>query len=328
MGHITRKQFLKTTAAGLGLAAAAAGKIETADVYPVPPLARKNDARRSLDFVQNERMLRYLQKGGISKVIFGGNAFLYHATMAEYTALIEWASGFTKEFAITPGMGPSYGRAMDQAPLIRRHKFASVLMLPCADPRDAAGIQAGLRDIADACGTPLSLYLKDEQNFGTEKEAGLDVVARLVDAKICHSIKYAVVRKDPGQDAYLKMLLSRVDPSRVISGIGERPAVVHLRDFKLNGFTTGSGCVAPKLSKALLEACGRKDYAKAEQIRAAFIPLEDMRDAWGPPRVLHAAVALSGVAETGPIPPFVSAISRDQAAQLQPVARTLREKDA
>ena len=60
---MTRKQFLKTTATGLGVAAAAASASdsESAAVYPVPPLARKNDARRSLDFVQNEKMLRYLQ---------------------------------------------------------------------------------------------------------------------------------------------------------------------------------------------------------------------------------------------------------------------------
>lgn len=324
---MTRKQFLQTTAAGLGGAALSHAKTETADVYPVPPLARKSDARRTLDFVQNERILRYMQKGGISKVVFGGNAFLYHATLAEYSALIEWASGFTRDFAITPGMGPSYGRAMDQAPLIRKYKFASVLMLPCADPRDAAGLEAGLRDIADACATPLSLYVKDEQNFGSDKEAGLDVIGRLVDAKLCSTIKYAVVRKNPSDDPYLKSLLKRVDPTRVISGIGERPAIAHLRDFQLHGFTTGSGCVAPKQSKALLDACLRKDYDQAEQIRALFLPLEDLRDSWGPPRVLHAAISLAGIAETGPIPPFVSALSKTQQDQLRPVARTLRDKD-
>ncbi|MBV8820491.1 MAG: hypothetical protein JO022_19180, partial [Acidobacteriaceae bacterium] len=188
-------------------------------------------------------------------------------------------------------------------------------------------LEAGLRDIADACATPLSLYVKDEQNYGANKDAGLDVIARLVDAKICVSVKYAVVRKNPSDDPYLKNLLSRVDASRVISGIGERPAVAHMRDFRLNGFTTGSGCVAPKQSKALLESCLRKDYDRAEQIRALFLPLEDLRDEWGPPRVLHSAVALAGIAETGPIPPFVSALSKLQQDQLRPVARTLREKD-
>jgi len=81
------------------------------------------------------------------------------------------------------------------------------------------------------------LYLKDEHNFGPNKEAGLDVVARLVDDGLCVGIKYAVVRDDPSQDPFLENLLSRVDRKFVISGIGERPAVVHLRDWKLPGFT-------------------------------------------------------------------------------------------
>ena len=300
----------------------------SADVYPVPPLARKNDAKRSIDFAQNEQMLRYLQKGGIKNVIYGGNAFLYHATLAEYTELVDWLGGFTSDLSIVPGIGPSYGRAMDQAPLIRRRKFGTVLVLPSADPRDAAGIEAGMRDIAQACGVPLSLYVKDELNYGTDREAGLDVLGRLVDSKVCGSIKYAVVRQDPREDAYLKGLLKRVAPSHIISGIGERPAIVHLRDWKLNGFTTGSGCVAPKLSKALLEACVRGDYDRAEKIRASFLPLEDLRDEWGPPRVLHSAVALAGIAETGPIPPFNSGLSESQLKRLKPVSLALREKDA
>src|SRR5580700_7463211 len=109
---------------------------EPPDVYPVPPLARKRDSRRSLDFVQNERILRHLQKHGITNVVYGGNAFLYHVTLSEYHELLEWAGGFTREFSIVPAVGPSYGRAMDQAPLVRRHPFRSVLVLPCSDPRD------------------------------------------------------------------------------------------------------------------------------------------------------------------------------------------------
>jgi dihydrodipicolinate synthase/N-acetylneuraminate lyase len=103
--------------------------------------------------------------------------------------------------------------------------------------------------------------------------------------------------------------------------------VVHLRDFKLSGFTTGSGVLAPQLCRALLNACARQDYEKAEQLRAAFLPLEGLRDEWGPPRVLHAAVALAGIAETGPIPPFVSELSASQNDRLRPIARELRGRN-
>ena len=124
-----------------------------------------------------------------------------------------------------PSVGPDYGRAMDQATLLRGRRFPCAMILPCGDPRDAAGLERGYREIATAADTKLILYLKDEHNFGPNKEAGLDAVARLVDDGVCIGIKYAVVREDPSQDAYLESLLRRVDRRMVISGIGERPAI-------------------------------------------------------------------------------------------------------
>jgi dihydrodipicolinate synthase/N-acetylneuraminate lyase len=101
------------------------------------------------------------------------------------------------------------------------------MMLPCGDPRDARGLEAGYREIADAAGVPLILYLKSEDAFGTDKDAGLDAVARLVSDGVAAAIKYAVVLADPANDSYLDGLLRRVDRARVISGMGERPAIVH-----------------------------------------------------------------------------------------------------
>jgi dihydrodipicolinate synthase/N-acetylneuraminate lyase len=297
------------------------------DIYPVPPLARRSDAKRSINFAENEKFFRYLRDGGITRFVYGGNAFLYQITLAEYAELTHWLGGLTGQATIIPAVGPSYGRAIDQAPLIRRYKFPSVLVLPTGDPRDAAGLERGMREIAEACGIPLSLYVKRENDFGDDLRAGMDVIGRLVDSKVCVSIKYAVVRKDPAVDPYLTALLDRVDRSRVISGIGERPAIVHLRNFGLNGFTTGSGVLAPKLCRGLLDACSRKDYEQAEKLRAAFLPLEGLRDEWGPPRVIHAAVALAGIADTGPIPPFVSELSATQKEQLRPVARELLKRN-
>jgi dihydrodipicolinate synthase/N-acetylneuraminate lyase len=119
------------------------------------------------------------------------------------------------------------------------------MVLPCGDPRDPHGCEVGLREIADAAGMPLIIYLKSEDGFGTDREQSLDAIGRLVDDGVAVAIKYAIVRDDPRKDAMLDGLLTRVDRRRVISGMGERPAIVHLRDFALGGMTTGSGCVAP-----------------------------------------------------------------------------------
>ena len=55
---------------------------------------------------------------------------------------------------------------MDQARLLKRRAFRAAMVLPCNDPRDALGMEAGLREIADTAGLPLILYLKSEDGFG------------------------------------------------------------------------------------------------------------------------------------------------------------------
>jgi dihydrodipicolinate synthase/N-acetylneuraminate lyase len=304
------------------------GPSDLAGVFSVPPLPRKRDARRSLDLDAAECVARHIEAGGITRYLYGGNAFLYHITLDEYEVLLGWLAGFAASRWAIPSVGPSFGRAMDQAKLVRRHAFRAVMALPCGDPRDAAGMEAGLREIASAMGVPLILYLKSEDGFGSDKEAGLDAVGRLVSDGVAVAIKYAVVLDDPARDPYLDGLLRRVDRARVVSGMGERPAVVHMRDFGLQGFTTGSGCIAPAPCQSLFEACTRQDWARAETLRAAFMPLEDIRDALGPARVLHHATELAGIASSGPIPPFVSPLDRAQLDRLAPVARALRERTA
>ncbi|MCS7024524.1 MAG: dihydrodipicolinate synthase family protein [Bryobacteraceae bacterium] len=295
-------------------------------VFPVPPLARKAGASRSLDFDENNKLLRYLEAGGMTRFLYGGNAFLYHLPLAEYEALLDWLNSQPDHYWCIPSAGPSFGRLMDQAPLLRRYRFPAVMHLPCGDPRDAQGLEAGLREFNQASGTPLILYLKEENNFGADLEAGLDAVARLVRDGVCIGIKYAVVRKDPETDPYLESLLKRVDRRIVLSGIGERPALAHLQKFGLPGFTTGSGCLAPSLSNRLLEACQAGEEQTAQEIRQRFLPHEDLRDAWGPARVLHASVALAGICETGPIPPFVTGLHAQQLQQLEPVVKALAEQ--
>jgi dihydrodipicolinate synthase/N-acetylneuraminate lyase len=297
-------------------------------VYAVPPLPRNPDAKRTLDFDAAEAVAAHVQAGGITRYLYGGNAFLYHITLDEYESLAAWLATFAAPRWPIPSLGPSFGRAIDQARVLRRHSFRCVMMLPCGDPRDAAGMEAGLREIAQACGMPLIVYLKSEDGFGSDTERGLDAVGRLVDDGVAVAIKYAVVRDDARKDDYLAGLLRRVDRRRVISGMGERPAVVHLRDYQLGGLTTGSGCVAPRRCSELYAAAARKDWARAESCRGTFMPLEDLRDAWGPARVLHHASELAGIASSGPIPPYVSMLSAEQIQQLAPVAVALRREDA
>jgi dihydrodipicolinate synthase/N-acetylneuraminate lyase len=301
---------------------------DLAGVFAVPPLPRRADRTRALNFDAAECVARHIEAGGITRYLYGGNAFLYHVTLEEFDELTDWLAGFGETRWAIPSIGPSFGRAMDQAHILKRHRFRTAMMLPCSDPRDARGLEAGLREIASAAGLPLILYLKSEDAFGTDKEAGLDAVGRLIDDGTAIAIKYAVVLSDPGRDPYLDGLLRRVDRQHVITGMGERPAIVHMRDFGLPGMTTGSGCIASRSCSAMFEACVAKDWSRAEELRGRFMPLEDLRDAWGPARVLHPATELAGIAPAGPIPPYVSPLNAKQLQELAPVARALRERDA
>ena len=232
-----------------------------------------------------------------------------------------------RETWVIPSVGPDFGKMMDQARLLKRRAFRAAMVLPCNDPRDALGMEAGLREIADTAGLPLILYLKSDDGFGNDKEAGLDAVGRLIDDGLAVAIKYAVVLDDPLHDPYLRGLLRRVDRTRVITGMGERPAVAHMREFRLAGLTTGSGCIAARTCSALFDACVAHDWSRAEALRSLFMPLEDLRDAWGPARVLHHATELAGIAPTGPIPPYVSPLTAGQLQELAPVVRALRGRD-
>lgn len=304
------------------------GPVRAADwcgVFPVPPLARKNDASRAIDFEESGKIVEHIAAGGIRNFLYGGNAFLYHIRMREYAALLEWLAGFPNDHWMIPSAGPSFGRAMDQAELLRKYEFPCVMLLPCADPRDAKGLEQGYRAFSSEARKKLILYLKEEHNMGADKEAGLDVVARLVDEGICVGIKYAVVRTNPAEDPYLTSLLRRVDKSFVISGIGERPAMAHMRGFELPGFTTGSGCIAPARSKQLWELCNEGRFEEADEVRRLFLPVEDLRDALGPARVLHAAMELAGIAGTGPIEPYVSMLNEAQLEKLAKPAKDLAE---
>jgi dihydrodipicolinate synthase/N-acetylneuraminate lyase len=296
---------------------------ELAGVYAVPPLARQAGVRRAIDLPANDALRDHIVGGGVTRLLYGGNAFLYHVSLDDYAELLGWMAGAPDSLWMIPSIGPSFGRAIDQVGLLRVFPFPCAMLLPCADPRDAEGLEAGAREIVQRAGIPLVLYLKDLDNWGRDHARGLDAVARLVRDGVAMAIKYAVVRADPSVDPYLEALLARVDRNVVISGIGERPAVVHVEQWGLPGFTTGSGCVAPALSQRVFDMCARGDFDSARQARELFLPLEDRRDAWGPARVLHAAVDLAGIAPSGPIPPFVSALTASECDELAPVAVAL-----
>jgi dihydrodipicolinate synthase/N-acetylneuraminate lyase len=202
-----------------------------------------------------------------------------------------------------PSVGSDFGKALDQVTIAKRFSFPTVMALPHRFPAAPTGVATGLRRLADAYGKPLIAYVKDEGYIDTK-----DLHRLAKDGVIC-AIKYAIVRDDPTVDPVLEEILSGVDRKMVISGIGERPAIDHLTKFKLASFTSGSVCIAPRLSTLLKSAIERGDLAEAQRLRGLFLPLEDLRDTHSPLRVLHEAVTLAGISENGPLLPYLANIT-------------------
>lgn len=289
-------------------------------VIAVPPLARHDDW--TLHAEANRDMIQYLEAGGIKTILYGGNANFYHVRLSEYAELLGMLrDAASDESWIVPSVGPAYGTMMDQAAVVRDFDFPTVMILPHRELATWDGIEQGIRHFVEAAGIPIVLYIKHD--------GWLDVASakRLCDDGLVSWIKYAIVRDDPADDPYLRELVDSVDPSMIVSGIGEQPAIIHMRDFGVASFTSGCVCVAPTMSTQMLAAIQAGDFAKAESIRAQFEELEDLRNTIHPIRVLHDAVQLADICQTGPILPLLSHTDADQQRTIRQAASALREKE-
>ncbi|ANY15806.1 dihydrodipicolinate synthase family protein [Bordetella pseudohinzii] len=289
-------------------------------VIAVPPLARHADL--SLNPQANQALLRHLESGGVRSVMYGGNANFYNIAVSEYASVIDaLADSAGADTWVLPSAGPDYGKFIDQARILRARAFPTAMLLPMSFPYTDAGLAEGVRRFSDALGRPAVVYIKSANYMAPA------TLARLIEEGRIAAVKYAVVREDPAQDAYLASLLAEVDARYVVSGIGERPAIAHFRQFGLKSFTSGSVCVAPRGSMQLLRSLHAGRFDEAERLREAYLPLEDCRDGISPIRVLHDAVTLAGVADMGPMLPLLSGLDAAERERVAPVARALLAQD-
>jgi dihydrodipicolinate synthase/N-acetylneuraminate lyase len=275
-----------------------------ASVIAVPPLCR--DAHMRVNAAENVRLIRHIENGGVSTLLYGGNANFYNIALAEYDevlGVLEQSAG--ENTCVIPSVGPFYGTAMDQAAILARHRFPTAMLLPTVAVSTPKGVEQAFLRISEKAGIPLVLYVKDP-GYVTAQE-----VKNLVNAGVVSWIKYAVVRNDPAQDDLLRSIVDSVDPALVVGGIGEQPTLAHWHHFGLRTFTSGCVCVAPRRSQELLGALHAGNFTRAEEIRIGFLALEDLRNNHGPIPVLHTAVAESGIAQTGPMVPLLTELPAD-----------------
>ncbi len=291
-----------------------------ASVLAVPPLARNADL--SFNGTANAALIKHIEAGGVSTLLYGGNANFYNIGLYEYASICDsLAELAAPKTWVIPSVGPDFGRMLDQAAILKTRKFPTAMALPMTFPMTPAGCVVGLQKFAEAYGKPIIVYIKAEGALTPEG------VKTLVDSGVVSAIKYAIVRPDPSKDPFLSKLVDLVDRRYIVSGIGERPAIIHLRDFGLNGFTSGSVCVGPRGSMQLLAAIKKGDYETAARIRERYLPLEDARDAYSPIRVLHEAIRLAGIADTGPVLPLLTNIEAERHDEIKKAAVALLAAD-
>lgn len=285
-------------------------------VIAVPPLARKTDL--SLDPVENGRLIRHIESAGVSTLLYGGNALFYHIRLSEYAdvlrQLVEHASDATW---IIPSIGSAFGMMMDQAEILRESPFDTAMVLPQKEIADETGIVEGIKRVVDRMGKPIVLYIKFDRWLSPI------AVANLFSGGYVSWIKYAVVRENPREDAYLTEILHEVPKELVVSGMGEQPAIDHMRHFGLGGFTSGCVCLRPDLSARMLQAIREGRWNEAEMCRESFQELEDLRNTYSPIRVLHAAVQASGIANVGPLMPLAGGLEPHLRHQIQSAVNRL-----
>jgi dihydrodipicolinate synthase/N-acetylneuraminate lyase len=228
--------------------------------------------------------------------------------------LAETASPVTR---VIPAIGPDYGKMLDQARILAQTRYRTAMVLPLGGFTTSGGVETGLTRIADTAGMPLTLYIKSE-NY-----VEVDALARLIERGTLLAVKYAIVRDNPADDPYLRRLLQHVPAGQVVSGMGERPALVHLREFGLAAWTTGSGCIAPRMVMALLQAAKSGDRETAQRLYEAFMPLETLRDEISLISVLHDAVSFTQIADMGPLLPLLSSTPPEHHAKIGQAARAL-----
>jgi dihydrodipicolinate synthase/N-acetylneuraminate lyase len=287
-------------------------------VIAVPPLARHPDLR--LNVAANKALIAHIERGGVSTLMYGGNANLYNVVPSEYPELLDMLlEAAAAETWVIPSVGPDFGKMSDQSRALRTRPFPTAMVLPAVGAYSAAGAMDGIRRFVDGFGKPAIAYVRATNYLAP------DALAQLVDERVVTAIKYGITRDNPAEDAFLTELVKIVDRSHIISGSGERPAIAHWASFGIRAFTSGSVCVAPSVSTALLEALKSGDLAKAERLREHFLPLETLRDTINPVQVLHDAITLAGIADMGPILPLLSNLDAENKDRVAPVAGALRD---
>ena len=219
--------------------------------------------------------------------MYGGNANFYNLGLYEYSSILDALEQMAAaDTWIVPSAGPDFGKLLDQARVLRTRAFPTAMVLPQTFPATPQGCERAIRLFAESFGRKVIVYVKADDYLAPTN------IARLVDSGLVSGIKYSIVRHDPKQDEFLTNWCSSSIPqsSSAASASGLRSPTCAI---------SGSAALRRDRSawRRVVHAHACRDQARAlgrgRKLRAAYLPLEDARDAHSPIRVLHDAVTLA-----------------------------------
>lgn len=273
-----------------------------ASVISVPPLARNADG--SFNREENRKLIRHLEGGGVSTLLYGGNAILAHISISEYAEMLAMLTELSGEKSLViPSVGPGFGMMMDQAKILRDFAFPTAMMLPSRDVVTSDGVASAAAAIRRSDATAGGALHQERRLHRDRRRAAAGERWPAVVDQVRDGARQS--RQRPIPAAVGGCGWSVADRQRHRRATGGS----HLREFGLAGYTSGCVCVAPRLSMQMLRAIKAGDFSTAERIQSIFRPLEDLRNAINPIRVLHTAVSLAGIAEMGPIIPLLAEVN-------------------
>jgi dihydrodipicolinate synthase/N-acetylneuraminate lyase len=290
-------------------------------VVAVPPVALTPDLRVSVP--ANRAIMAHAAAGGSATLLYGGNANIYNFGARLFREALDTVYAECPASArILFSIGPDFGRAMDQAEVLRAAGVQNAMLLPMAFPADPRGLAEGCRRIADRLGFPLVLYLKRDGAIAVED------AARLIASGAVVFVKYAVERADPADDAYLDALVAALGTDRIASGMAETPVADHIGRRRLATFTSGGICIAPAAANEILSLHRAGRTAEALAASEPFLAFERVRAKLGGIATLHDAVTLSGIADCGPTLPMLSNLTPAGRAEVAPLVEGLIAAEA
>lgn len=238
-----------------------------ATVQLVPPTPFTPDGRRVVPDVLG-RFVRESAAAGISVFIPAAGTGEFHSLSAaeavECIRVTREAAG--RDAVVMAPVGLALGHAIEVGRQAAEIGADALLVMPPVHPYlSDAGVGDYLRAIADAIPLPLLTYKRGP--VPSDK-----LLLQLAGEGRLVGVKYAV----NDVDAFARLAAAAAGWLGLYCGTAERFAPFFMLAGAA-GYTSGSGCVAPRLTLALHAALAVGDMARAMRLLAAIRPLEDAR---------------------------------------------------